>query len=450
MNNSRLEPVERYRELLDGAAAALPGHDMDWLSGRRALAVKQFMERGFPTRKDESWRYTSLERILDQDWNVPDAAFSALTDLDIEDFLLASQAAARLVFANGRWVEALSDTAGLGDGVRLGSLRRLLDTEPALLERHLGSVADAGASAFGALNTALIDDGVYLRIPAGVRLERPIEVLYLTIGQDAAPMVQPRNLIVLEADAAVTLVEHHAGLGGDSPYFSNGLTEIVLGERAQLEHALLQDQGPAARHLGQIHVQQGMSSHYRGLAASLGGLWSRIEYHNRMTQPQARCELDGLYLAGDRQLSDVHLNITHAVPDCRSRERFKGLLTGRGRAVFDGLIRVEPDAQRTDAQLVNDNLLLSRDAEIDTKPQLEIYADDVKCSHGTTVGQLEPDQLFYLRARGIGAEAARRMLCAGFALEILENCSVAGLRERVERRLRERLSAAPAAAPATP
>jgi Fe-S cluster assembly protein SufD len=445
--NMQLEPVERYRELLDSAAGALPGRRLDWLAGRRALAVKQFMESGFPTRKDEAWRYTSLDRLMDQDWTVPHAAFTALTDLDVEEFMLDGNAAARLVFANGRCVAALSDTGRLDDGIRVDSLRRVLEEEPDQIAKWLGTAAAAEGSAFAALNTALIDDGACVRIAAGTRLSRPIEVLYLAIGQDESPVFSPRNLIVLGEGAEATLVEHYAGLGGASPSFTNSLTEVILGRHARLEHARLQDEGPAARHLGQIHLRQGESSRYQGYAVSLGGLWSRTEYHNRLTQTQAHCELDGLYVAGDRQLNDVHLDITHAVAACTSRERFKGILSGRGRAVFDGLIRVEVDAQKTDAQLVNDNLLLSRDAEIDTKPQLEIYADDVKCSHGTTVGQLEPAQLFYLRARGIGADDARRMLCLGFALEVLESCSVAGLRARVESRLRQQLATTP---PETP
>lgn len=442
--NMHLEPVERYRELLDDAAATLPGRMLDWLAGSRALAVKQFMERGFPTRKDEAWRYTSLDRILDQDWAVRDTAFSALTDLDIEEFVLAEDSAARLVFANGRFVTDLSDTSRLEGNIRIDSLRTILEKEPGLIAQWLGTAAETEASVFAAFNTALINDGVCVHIPAGVQIPGPIEVLYLSIGQDEAPLVNPRNLVVLEDGAVATLVEHYASLGGSAPYFTNSLTEVILGKHAHLEHARLQDEGPAARHLSHVYVRQAESSHYQGIGISLGALWSRTEYHNRMAHAQARCELDGLYLAGDRQLSDVHLDITHAVADCSSRERFKGILSGRGRAVFDGRIRVEVDAQKTDAQLVNDNLVLSRDAEVDTKPQLEIYADDVKCSHGTTVGQLDPAQLFYLRARGIGADDARRMLCLGFATEVLENCSVAGLRARVERRLQQLLTQPPA------
>lgn len=437
--NAIPEPVERYRELLDSAAPRLPARQADWLAAQRALAAKHFIAEGFPTRKNEAWRYTSLDRVLDEHWEVPEAPFSALMDLDIEEFRLIEDAAALVVFANGRWVPELSDTRALASTLRVGSLRTALEDEPDRLAQRLGRAAPPVASSFTALNTALIDDGLFVHIPADVKLARPIEVLHLAIGQDEPPLLQPRNLIVVEDGAEATLVEHHASLG-DATYFSNGLTEVLLGEHARLEHARLQDESPAARHIGQVFVRQGRHSLYRGIGVSLGGLWSRTEYHNALREEYARCELDGLYVAGNGQLTDVHLDIEHAVPHCGSRERFKGILLGRGRAVFDGRILVAVDAQQTDAHLANDNLMLSRDAEVDTKPQLEIYADDVKCSHGTTIGQLEPAQLFYLRSRGIGAEDARRMLCMGFATEILAGCSAEGFRTRVETRLRQLLA----------
>lgn len=437
--NAIPEPVERYRELLDNAAPRLPARRTDWLAAQRALATKHFIAQGFPTRKDEAWRYTSLDRVLEQQWEIPEAPFEALTDLDIEEFRLVEDAAALVVFANGRWVPELSDTRALASNLRVGSLRAALEDEPDRLAQYLGQAASPAASSFAALNTALIDDGLFVQIPADVKLSRPIEVLHLAIGQDQPPLLQPRNLIVLGDGAEAIVIEHYACLG-DAAYFNNGLTEVLLGEHAQLEHERLQDESPAARHIGQVFVRQGSHSLYQGIGISLGGLWSRVEYHNTLRQEHARFELDGLYVAGDGQLTDFHLEIEHAVPHCSSRERFKGILLGRGRAVFDGLIRVAVDAQKTNAHLANDNLLLSRDAEVDTKPQLEIYADDVKCSHGTTIGQLEPAQVFYLRSRGIGAEDARRMLCLGFATEVLAGCSVEGFRTRVERRMQQLLS----------
>ena len=440
-----LETVERYRALIAAAAPSLPGRHASWLSAQRAEAAEHFARQGFPTRKDEAWRYTSLERVLEQSWALqalPETvAFPAAA---IARYHIAETAVARLVFINGHWLSAFSSVGDVPAGVQIGSLHAALEQHPDRLAPWLGKAASTAVSSFTALNTALIDDGAWVHVAAGCRLPGPVELLYLTTGEEAAA-VHPRNLVVLEEGAEATVIEHYASLD-DSACFTNSLTEVLLGRQACLEHLRLQDENAAARHLSSVFIGQGESSHYRGVGVSLGGLWVRSEYHNQMCQSQARCDLDGLYVAGDRQLNDVHLDIGHGVPACSSRERFKGILLGRGRAVFDGRIRVAVDAQKTDAQLANDNLMLSRDAEVDTKPQLEIFADDVKCSHGTTVGQLDPAQLFYLRSRGIAADDARRMLCLGFAAEVLGNCSAEAFGVRVEQRLQQRLADGPASA----
>ncbi len=437
--NAVLEPVERYRALIAEVAPSLPGRHTGWLDAQRSEAAESFARLGFPTRKDEAWRYTSLERLLEQSWTpqVPPekVSFDATA---VARRYISENVVARLVFINGHWLSAFSSVGDVPRGLQIGSLHRVLEQRPAQLAPWLGKAVGPAVSGFTALNTALIDDGAWVHVAAGCRLPGPVELLYLTTGEEAAA-VQPRNLVVLEEGAEATVLEHYASLD-DTACFTNSLTEVLLGKQTRLEHIRLQDENAAARHFSSVFIEQGESSHYQGMGVSLGSLWVRSEYHNQMRQSQARCELDGLYVAGDRQLNDVHLDIGHGVPACSSRERFKGILLGQGRAVFDGRIRVDVDAQETDAQLANDNLLLSRDAEVDTKPQLEIFADDVKCSHGTTVGQLEPAQLFYLRSRGIAADDARRMLCLGFAAEVLENCSVEAFRIRVEQRLRQRLA----------
>jgi Fe-S cluster assembly protein SufD len=440
MNVVPEQPVERYRALVEAATPLLPGAHMAWLADQRAGGLEYFLQHGFPTRKDEAWRYTALDRVLEESWSPQVEPVITLNADDVQTFWMAGDAVARLVFVNGRWMPDLSSPVGnVPAGVQLGGLRAMLDEQPDQLVQWLGKAVRPTQSSFTALNTALLDDGVWLQVAANTRLPGPIELLYLSVGREAAVM-HPRNLLVVEDGAQAAVVEHYASLD-ETPCFTNSLTEVLLGDGAHVQHARLQDENAAARHMGNVFVQQGENSHFQGICASLGGLWSRCEYHNRLQHTQARCELDGLYVAGDRRLTDIHLDIHHEVPACNSRQRFKGIVLGRGRAVFDGLIRVQPDAQKTDAHLSNDNLLLSRDAEVDTKPQLEIYADDVKCSHGTTVGQLEPAQLFYLRSRGIGAAAARRMLCLGFATEILQDCTVAGFRERVEQRLQHFLEA---------
>jgi Fe-S cluster assembly protein SufD len=432
------DKVDRYLALAKAASPLLPGVQVEWLVAQRARALDYFGHAGFPTRKQEAWRYTSLDPVLGEAWEIRAGPAAALKAADIERFHMADNAVARLVFVNGRWQRELSSPPGsVPDGIQLAGLRNALEEIPERLETALGGVASQDVSGFSALNTALFEDGVWLQVAAGTRLSGPVEILYLSTGSEKYAS-HTRNLLVLEDGAEATVVEHYASLD-ETPCFTNSLTEIRLGQRSDLEHLRLQDESAKARHLGNVFIQQGEESRLRAVGVSLGGLWARCEYHNRLQHTGASCAIDGLYVAGDRRLTDVHLDVDHAIPGCRSRLRFKGILTGRGRAVFDGLIRVRPDAQKTDARLSNDNLVLSRNAEIDTKPQLEIYADDVKCSHGTTVGQLDAGQLFYLRSRGIGADAARRMLCLGFATEVLQGCSVDGFSARIGQRLRHHL-----------
>jgi Fe-S cluster assembly protein SufD len=296
--------------------------------------------------------------------------------------------------------------------------------------------------AFSALNSAAIDDGLVITVAQGQKLDRPVEVLHLTTAPGAALVVPSRSLLLLEAGAQATLVERFASPDA-SLYFNNSLSEIILQDDAELEHVWLQEESPAAFHLHSLFINQHARSRYRNTGFALGGAWARTELNIDFLGEAAAAELDGLYVTGEQQLTDTHIDIRHGVPGCRSHTNYKGLLHGKCRAVFDGRIEVKSGASKTDAHLHNANLLLSRNAEVDTKPQLEIYADDVKCSHGTTVGQLDPAQLFYLRSRGIDAAEARRLLCLGFAGEILDRCGIAPLCEHVRTAVADRLAQAP-------
>jgi Fe-S cluster assembly protein SufD len=254
-------------------------------------------------------------------------------------------------------------------------------------------------------------------------------------------MAQSRSLLLLEAGAQATLIERFASRDAAS-YFNNCLSEIILQDDAELEHIRLQDESPAAFHLHSLFINQHERSRYRNTGFALGSAWSRCELNIEFTGAAAVAELDGLYVTGDQQLTDTHIDIRHSVPGCQSQTNYKGLLHGKGRAVFDGRIEVKSHAGKSDAHLHNANLLLSRNAEVDTKPQLEIHADDVKCSHGTTVGQLDPAQLFYLRSRGIDVAEARRLLCLGFAGEVIDRCRFTALREHVREAVAARMSQA--------
>jgi Fe-S cluster assembly protein SufD len=439
MNGQAPAALEQYREALAQRQAAAAG-GQPWLEQQRQAAAQQLQRLGFPQRREEAWRYTSVDRLLKHDF-LP-AADAALAQEAVRPFLLPQLEAHRAVFVNGRFSTALSRLADLPAGVTVGGLRQQIERNPIVPAKWLGTAAGAPAHVFSALNTAAIEDGLFIHVARDKHLERPIEIIHLTSAPAAAAFAQSRNLLLLEAGARAVLVERFAS-PDPALYFNNGLSEIVLQDGAALEHYRLQEESPAAFHLHSLFVNQHARSRYRNSGFTLGGAWSRTELRIDFTGTDAAAELDGLYVAGEQQLADAHLDIRHAVPGCASDTHYKGLLHGKGRAVFDGRIEVSPGACKTDAHLHNANLLLSRNAEVDTKPQLEIYADDVRCSHGTTVGQLDPAQLFYLRSRGVDSTEARRMLCLGFAAEVLERCTIAPLRECVEAAVAARLAQAP-------
>lgn len=416
------------------------GQGPGWLMAARTAARQAVAELPVLDRKQEAWRYTSIEALLKQRFR-PASAAADLPVLDINDYLLPEFDSYRLVFANGRFDPQLSSIEDLPHGVSLGSLRTGLTSDPELLATWFGHTANHTEHVFTAMNAALVNDGVFVHVGSQIELDRPIEVIYLSQTDEDPLLMQPRNLIVLDAGTKATLIERFIGFG-QSPYFNNNLTEISVGKRASLKHYRVQDESRSAYHLSSLYLSQQAQSRYQGTTLAFGGAWARTEYNTTFKQEGAVCELNGLYTVGDQQLTDFHLDVRHSVPGCASREQFKGVLYGKGRAVFDGRILVEKQAQHSDAQLTNDNLMLTRNAEVDTKPQLEIYADDVKCSHGTTVGQLDPQQVFYLRSRGIDEITARKMLCLGFASAVLDSIEVPALRDAATRKLSDTLNAA--------
>ncbi|TCT19754.1 Fe-S cluster assembly protein SufD [Thiobaca trueperi] len=414
----------------------------DWLTARRHDALARLGELEVPTSRQEGWRYTSLKALLEQGFVRGDAPLAALQPDALQRILIPGLDSHRILLVNGRYTPAGSAPGDLPKGVRVGGLRDLLAQDPDALRERLNRVAGTEQSLFAALNTASLDDGLVLLLDRAVCLERPIELIHLSVGQDAPRVAQPRHLILLEDGAQATLIERYLSLD-DALYCTNAVLELSLGRDAVLKHERIQMESRNAFHLTTLYLAQDAGSRYQGVNIGLGATWSRTELLTRFRGEQAECDLQGLYLAGDRQLMDYHLDVEHGVPRCTSRENFKGILYGKGRAVFDGRVLVARDAQKTDAAMSNRNLMLSASAEVDTKPQLEIHADDVKCSHGTTVGQIEPERLFYLRSRGIPAPVARRMLCLGFAGEIIETLSSEALREQVSEQVGQRLESAP-------
>jgi Fe-S cluster assembly protein SufD len=425
--------------LLSQGTKDLPVETLPWLRTQREDALNDLAVVEFPHRKQERWRYTPTDGLMKQDF-VPSAKITEAPDDDqIRKWFTPGLDAYRLVFINGCCCPGYCEIKGLPEGVRMGSLRAAMTIDEALVSEHLGAIQQKSGELFGLLNQAMLSDGLFIHIDESVFLDKPIEVIYLSQVEHDSVLAQPRGLIVMEPGSKARVIERFA-CDEDSLYFNNTQTEIVIMENAELDHYRVQDESTAAYHLGGIHVLQHEASHYESGIYSLGSSLARSEINVRYSGKHARTGLKGLYLVGDDQINDVHLDVIHNLPNCHSEEAFRGLLYGKGRAVFDGRIFVARDAQKTEAHLSNNNLMLNRDAEVDTKPQLEIYADDVKCSHGTTVGQIEDEQVFYLRSRGINEKMARAMLSMGFAAAVVEQIIIDELQQDVLARISSRVS----------
>lgn len=413
---------------------------IDWLNQARQSAQQALAHLARPERKQEAWRYTNIDPLLKTQF-APAANDLASANTGHLDWVLDDTDSYRLVFINGRLHPHFSNTEMLERGVKLGSLHAMLTTDPEFVGGWFGQAGVAPANVFSTLNTALLNDGLLVHVPRGVELDKPIEVIYSTLEHEQPLASHLRNLVVLEAGAKATVIERFVS-PGDFSFFNNIVSEVVVEEGARLEHYRVQEESRRTFHVAQLTVRQARDSHYKNVNLAMGGTLARTDLNVLFAGEGAQTELDGLYVVGDQQQIDNHLDIVHRVPHGASRENYKGILLGKGRAVFDGRIVVERDAQQTNAHLSNKNLMLTRDAEVDTKPQLEIYADNVKCSHGTTVGQIDPNQLFYLRSRGIDRVQAQKMLCLGFAGEILEQIDIEALRTHVSDKLSTRLEQA--------
>ncbi|MGE4221091.1 MAG: Fe-S cluster assembly protein SufD [Alphaproteobacteria bacterium] len=413
--------TERY----DAARPHLPAPQLGWLSALRDKGLADLAATGLPGARTEAWRFTNLNRLRRADPR-PVALAASAPEVPAQAGALAVDGY-RAVLTGGAFRADLSDLAGLPKGVRIAGLAEVLSREPALVEPHLGRTIATAKLPLAALNTAYLADGLVVLLDDGVHLDRPLHLISVGIGGETMPMFHPRLLVVAGRDAQATVVESHVG-DGEAGYFANPVTEIALAEGAVLRHYKLQAEGAAAFHLATTEVGLADRAQYESAVLQTGGRLARNELHVHLGGERAECRLYGAYLARGEQHLDNTTFIDHAVRRCTSRELYKGVLDGTSRGVFQGKILVRRDAQQTDGHQLNRALLLSRGAEIDSKPELEIYADDVKCSHGATAGELEEDALFYLRARGIDAATARAMLVEAFLTEALEPMSDAALR----------------------
>ncbi len=401
-----------------------------WLNVIRKAALDRFMELGFPSTRNEDWKYTSVAPIAEvafrpapKPLTAPKAetlAFSCFFELDCT----------RLVFVNGRLNRELSVVSSLSKEVKACSLAEALRDGTPALEEHLGKYASYQNEAFTALNTAFLSDGAFIEIPKGLVLEKPIYVLYVSTSGSHPAVSFPRNLILAGRESQATFIEGHVGIGEEA-FFANAVTEIVAGENAVVEYGKVHQESGTSFHVATVQVEQARSSAVTTHSFAFGCALVRENLNIVLGGEGGDAQLNGLYVTAGRQHIDHHTKIDHAKAHCTSRELYKGVLDGRSAGVFNGRIVVRKDAQKTDSKQSNKNLLLSEDAVINTKPQLEIFADDVKCTHGATIGQVDQEAIFYLRSRGIGHEEARKLLTFAFANEIIERVKYAPLRDRL-------------------
>ncbi len=424
-----------------GTAEAPP--QFAWVLRLRKAGIARFTELGFPTVKQEDWRFTNVAPIA----KLPAKLAPATPAQDISPevltrFPFTRLTGPRLVFVDGHYASGLSNAPARSDGVRVVNLATALTTDSALLEKHLGRHARIEQNPFAALNNAFFLDGGFIHVPADVALESPVQLLFINTGQEHGAANHPRTLIVAERGARATIVESHVSLakGGEAATtLTNAVTEFVLADHAEVEHCKFQDESAEAYHLATLHSHLGRAVNFSTHSIVTGAKLSRNHLGTTLDGEGIEAILNGVYLTNGDQLADHYMVVDHAKPNCASHEYFNGILAGKSKGVFHGRILVRPDAQKTDAKQTNKNLLLSDDASADTKPQLEIYADDVKCTHGATIGQLNEASIYYLRSRGIGLEKARRMLIHAFAGEIIDRVKHDAIREELDGLVWDRL-----------
>ena len=434
------------QETLDTTAVLLqlaqtePAAQPAWLSPVRKAGAAHFAALGFPSTKHEDWRFTNVAPLTKL--NFKPAAGGKATAETVNAALFGTLPAHRLVFVNGHFSTALSTIGQLPTGVIVKNLAAAMTENSLLIEKYLAQQATGEGDGFAALNSAAFRDGGFVYIAAGKVLEQPVHLLYISTVDESGATVQARNLFITEANSQATVLESYVATT-EAAYFTNVVTEIVASDNAVFEHVKVQDESLAAYHIAALHAKLGRTSNFASHSFALGAKLSRNNLRTNLAGEGLEAILNGLYVTKGDQLADHHMIVEHAQPNCASHEYFNGILDDKSKGVFHGRIYVHPIAQKTDAKQTNKNLLLSDDATADTKPQLEIYADDVKCTHGATIGQLDDESIFYLRARGIGTDTARRMLIHAFAGEIIERIKHEGAREELDKVVWDRLEANP-------
>ena len=432
------EGKDAYRASFERFASAHAASDPAWLRERRTAAIARFVEKGLPTPRDEAWRHTPVAPLTRGGFEPADPAAipppAVLEALPREGFR-----GAHLVFVNGRLSPGLSSLEAGEPGVEVGSLRDLLRSSPGRLEPWLGRAADGRTGAFGDLNTAFAEDGAVVIVAPGAILKEPVRIAHVSAGDEAPTVAYARTLVVAGRGSECRVLETFASADGRAS-LANAVTEVVVEDNAFVDRYKLQLEGAQSLHVATLAARLSRDARFSDHSISFGAALSRNDIEVRFEGEGGECVLDGLFVVDGRRVADTHSTVDHAKPHCSSRELYKGVLDGQARGVFNGLVVVRPGAQKTDAGQMNRNLLLSREALVHSTPQLEILADDVKCKHGSTTGQLDPSALFYLRSRGIGEPEARTLLTWAFASDLVRKLDVEPLRSVVARQLQSRLA----------
>jgi Fe-S cluster assembly protein SufD len=431
--------TEAFVQEFEARAGTATAEGHEWLEPVRRAAMERFARTGFPAARDEEWRFTPIGPIAQGSWRPAIGGAGEVSRAQLAPFLFGHADWTTLVFVNGSYSEPLSAIGGLPAGVRVSSLAGALRGNGATLQAHLGRHAPLEGSPFTALNTAFLSDGGLVHVGAGVDLSAPVHLVFVTTAAADGTVTHPRNLVVVERGARASIIESYVTLAPGQSYWTNPVTEVAVAAGAWVEHTRIQRESEGAYHVGLTHVDQQRDSHYRSFSLAMGAALARHNLHVRLKDENIETLMYGLYLTRGDQVADNHTAIYHDQPNCRSWEVYKGILDGRSRAVFNGKVFVKPEAQKTDAKQTNRNLLLSDAARVNTKPQLEIFADDVKCTHGATVGRLDEVARFYARSRGIPAAAADRLLTYAFAAEVVDEVALAPVREELDRLVLDRL-----------
>jgi Fe-S cluster assembly protein SufD len=424
-----------YRAFASNGAGSVP----TWLRDLREAGISRFAEVGFPSTKDERWRFTSVEPIARSPYALAVPGVLAGAGEAVARLALGEPGARLLaVYVNGRFASELSSVGTAPKGVVIGSLAAALERQPEIVRQYLGHHAAADGNPFTALNAAFIADGAFVHVRRNVALEQPIQLIFISHGSAPAAVTHPRNLVVVEEGAQASVVEEYVGIGS-RPYWTNVVTELVIGDNAVVNTYRIQREREDAFHTATTQSWQGRSSVLTSVTLAFGSRLSRHDINARLDGEGAECTLNGLSILRGEQHVDHHTTLEHAKPHCPSWEVFNGVFDDRSRGVFNGRIIVRPGAQLTDSKQTNNNLLLSEDARADSQPQLEIYADDVKCTHGATLGPIDPNAMFYLRSRGLDVEVARNLLTYGFGAEILNSVADETLRAQLDAVVQQRL-----------